>query len=107
MVSQIQVFVYIHCRLVTADQLPVLDVESKSSSAASQVLNVHYTVHVCLSSLSTYRLLLVRFLFQTVCDYTLKIIKHNFLSILASITTSLQCIYTNTCICDTIQVLTV
>ena len=46
MMSQIQVFVYIHCRLVTADQLPVLDVESKSSSAASQVLNVHYTVHV-------------------------------------------------------------
>ena len=86
MMSQIHCLC-IHCRLVTADQLPVLDVESKSSSTACQVLNVHYTVHVCLSSLSTYRLHLVRFLFQTVCDYTSKIIKHNFLSILAPITT--------------------
>ena len=76
MVSQIHCL-YIHCRLDTADQLPVLDVESKLSSAASQVVNVHYTVHVCLSLLSTYRLLLVRFLFQTVCDYTWKL-KHDF-----------------------------
>ena len=77
----------IHCRLDTADQLPaVLDVESKSSSAASQVL-MYIIQYMCLSSLSTYRFHLVRFLFQTVCDYTLKIIKHNSSSILAPITT--------------------
>ena len=39
-------YLCIHCRLDTADQLPVLDVESKSSSAASQVLNLRYAVHV-------------------------------------------------------------
>ena len=51
MMTQIQVFVYIYCRLDTADQLPVLDVESKSSSAASQVLmyiiQYMYAYHHC------------------------------------------------------------